>query len=114
MDRHPSLAVPGSGHPDILCYKLATGKFLDTPFSTEIIDRARNAWFDKLVGDSDLSSEKVAERTEHQTFYLYALGETLRLIGDTDHDIFWGEKDSSVTGVPVGYKEVYPTGSRNV
>ena len=93
---------------DALCYRLATGKFSENPFSAEIVQKARDVWFKMLSEESELPLEKIAERTDHQTFYLFALGETLRLIGDVDHEIFWRAKDSFVSGVPVGYKEIIP------
>ena len=91
-----------------MCYKLATGKFPQNPFSEQTVKKARDAWFRRIATESQLPIEKIAERTENQTFFLFALGETLRLVGDADHEIFWRAKDSFVSGVPVGYKEIIP------
>ena len=97
-------------HPklDVLCYKLATGKFQDSPFSAPMLERARTVWVDILSLHSSLPKERLAKVPEHQPFLLFALGETLRLLEDGDHKILFEEKDSFATGVPVGYKDDIP------
>ena len=93
---------------DILCYQLATGKFSDNPFSSDTLDKARAVWFEFLQSESELTLEVLAEVTPHQTFYLHAIGETLRLIGDSDYGIFREGTENFVSGVPVGYKDTIP------
>ena len=90
---------------DILCYQMATGKIEKNPFPEPLLEEGRAAWFRMLGEDSDLGAERISCKTEFQPFYLFAIGETLRLMGDQDHGIFFREKDSFATGVPVGYKE---------
>ena len=87
---------------------MATGKVLESPFSEEMLGEGRSLWFDFLKQESKLSAVQLGCKTEFQPFYLFAIGETLRLMGDEDHGIFFREKDSFANGVPVGFKEEIP------
>ena len=89
---------------DILCFSLATGKQKDNPFQEDLLEEARSIWFKFVKTSSDLSLEQLGTKTEFQPFYLFAIGETLRLMGDADHGIFFREANSFSSGVPVGYK----------
>lgn len=91
-----------------LVYRLATKKIDKNPFSEEMIREGRGLWFDRLSKESKVPRDKLEEITPGQPFLLYAIGESLRLIGDPDFAIFHLDKDSFVEGVPVGYKEVIP------
>lgn len=91
-----------------LVYQLATKKVDKNPFGAEMIAEGRKLWLDAVGKESKISRTKLEEITPGQPFLLYAIGESLRLIGDPDFSIFHVDKDCFVSGVPVGYKEEIP------
>ena len=78
-------------------YKLALGKFESSPITEDQIQALREDWF-KLLPRPRLA----AEVPENQPFFLNAIGQTLRLMGDADDRIIDLSTDSYVNGVPVG------------
>ena len=85
-------------------YTLATGHMVEPPFKVEDLARLRADWFRLLGGASSL--EVV---TPHQPFYLFALGETLRRMGDEDVDILTRNPgDNYVDGRMVGVGRAIP------
>lgn len=91
-----------------LVYQLALGRIKDNPFPEKLIEEARQAWAKEISKESELTMDKLLEVSPSQPFLLQALGETLRLVGDPDFEIFHRTKDSFATGVPVGYKMSLP------
>eukprot|EP00435_Cladocopium_sp_Y103_P008746 s1635_g2.t1 len=85
--------------------KLALGRFQASPFTAQDLEELRQEWFSLLP---DPSSAK--EVPPHQPFYLFALAQSLRLMGDPDADIIdVGDGQSSfVDGVHIGH--VHPLG----
>ena len=79
-------------------FRLATGNMAEPPFSEEALERLREDWFTLLGGHSWLR-----ERTQFQPFFLFALCETLTLMGDEDTAILTQTPgDNYVTGRRVG------------
>ena len=79
-------------------FRLATGHMRESPFREEAVAGLRKRWFELLGGGASLQ-----EVTPHQPFYLFALEETLRLMGDEDWQIIsHQEGDNYVQGRRVG------------
>ncbi len=86
-------------------FTLATGHMNEPPFSEVDLAKLRSDWFKLLGGASCLG-----EVTPHQPFYLFALEETLRRMGDEDVDILTRNPgDNYVSGRKVGVGEPIPT-----
>ena len=82
-------------------FRLATGNMSQPPFSEEAMERLREDWFTLLGGHTWLR-----ERTQYQPFFLFALCETLKLMGDEDTAILTQTPgDNYVTGRRVGVGE---------
>ena len=85
-------------------FTLATGHMSEPPFSASDLAKLRSDWFELLGGASSLG-----EVTPHQPFYLFALAETLRRMGDEDVDILTQNPgDNYVSGRRVGVGEPIP------
>ena len=68
------------------------------PFPEEALDQLRSEWF-ALLGNS----ERLKQVPEYQPFYLFALEETLKQMGDEDWEVIATRKgDNYVTGRVVG------------
>ena len=81
--------------------QLALGRFQSSPFSSADMDELRTEWF-KLLPDP----RRAAEVPNNQPFYLFALAQSLRLLGDPDVDIIDGNgKSSFANGVHLGHRE---------
>jgi len=78
-------------------FKLALGKFTEPPVSEEQLTALRTDWFNLLP-----QPRLAAEVPEYQPFFLHAIGQTLRLMGDADDRIIDVSSNSYVKGVPVG------------
>ena len=79
--------------------KLALGRFQTSPFSEEDMAELRAAWF-KLLPDP----KKAAEVPNDQPFWLFALAQSLRQMGDPDCDVIDNEPHSSFAeGVHLGH-----------
>ena len=63
-------------------FQLATGHMKSMPFAPEALEELRAQWFSLLGG-----AEALGTVPDHQPFYLFALEETMRRIGDEDADI---------------------------
>jgi len=88
-----------------LIFHMATGKIVHSPFSEELLGKARDMWsgcIRKAQEGKDLSIS-LEEVSPGQPFYLEAIGETLRLMQDPDFRIYSRSSHSFRTGVPVGY-----------
>ena len=79
-------------------FQLATGHMKEMPFTKEALDELREQWFQLLGGAGTLGVV-----TPHQPFFLFALEETLRRMGDEDADIISRNSgDNYVEGRLVG------------
>ena len=79
-------------------FRLATGNMSEAPFTEEDLEELRNQWFSLLGGASSLRV-----KTPYQPFYLFAVEETLRRMGDEDVDILTKKPgDNYVSGRRVG------------
>jgi hypothetical protein len=76
---------------------LALGKTAKAPFSEQDMMTLRAEWF-ALLPDPG----QAAIVPEFQPFFLHALGQSLKIMGDPDWEIFCGTGDSYSNGVPVG------------
>ena len=91
---------------DVLCFKLATGRVLENPFSEALLDECREVWISSILPwGGNMSKEVLTSVPDFQPFLLPALGETLRLLDDPDWRIFHVSIDSFSKGVPVGMGE---------
>ncbi|CAE6970985.1 unnamed protein product [Symbiodinium sp. CCMP2592] len=84
-------------------FRLALGKMTSAPFSPESMEHLRDEWF-RLLPDSKAAS-KVAEG---QPFYLEALSQTSRLLGDEDWGILTRDPESYASGRKVGVDSPFP------
>ena len=97
--------------PDVtkVCCQLATGKLVESPFSDSLLESCRNIWFQALEeGKGEITKEEIRTVPEFQVFYLPAIGETLRLLGDPDWRIYFVGKESFSKGVPIGFRSGLP------
>ena len=79
-------------------FQLATGNMKQCPFPEQALDKLREEWF-VLLGDSD----RFRQVPEFQPFYLFALEETLKQMGDEDWEVIASRGgDNYVTGRVVG------------
>lgn len=86
--------------PDVqrATFQLATGNMKQCPFPEEALDKLRADWF-ALLGNS----ERLRQVPEYQPFYLFALEETLKQMGDEDWEVIASQKGNNyVTGRIVG------------
>jgi hypothetical protein len=82
-------------------FALALGRMATSPFRKEDMDSLREKWF-ALLPDSG----KARRVPEGQPFWLFALSQSLRLMGDPDADIIDNSPGSSFAeGVHLGYLE---------
>ncbi len=82
-------------------FRLATGNMAEPPFSEGALEKLREDWFTLLGGHTWLR-----ERTQYQPFFLFALCETLKRMGDEDTAILTQTPgDNYVTGRRVGVGE---------
>ena len=79
-------------------FKLATGNMTEPPFDESALWKLREEWFSLLGGHPLLK-----ERTQYQPFFLFALSETLKRMGDEDTEVLTQTPgDNYVTGRRVG------------
>ena len=84
--------------------RLALGRFQQSPFTASDLQELRQRWFD-LLPDRTKAMEVPAD----QPFFLHALAQSLRLMGDPDTEIIDGNGLSSfVNGVHIGH--LHPLG----
>ena len=83
-------------------YRLALGKCEGPPFREGVVDAARRAWLTRLSKASGTTVKDLSVVTPRQPFWLAALGEHLRVIGDPDADVFGGGPGTFRTGVELG------------
>ena len=84
--------------------RLALGRYQESPFTEEDLRALRQQWFEMLP-----DKERAREVPEDQPFYLHALAQSLRLMGDPDTEIIDGGAFSSfVEGVHIGH--LHPLG----
>ncbi|CAE8737766.1 unnamed protein product [Polarella glacialis] len=76
---------------------LALGKVTKQPFTDERLATLRKAWFELLT-----DPRQAAELPEFQPFYLYALSQSLRSMGDPDWEVVGDIPNGYASGVPVG------------
>jgi len=91
------------GEPSRIVLKLACKQYEISPFDDNLIAEGRKLWFDELARYSEMPRDQLEEVSEDQPFYLFAVGETLRLMGDPDWRVFYESKrENFVDGVSVG------------
>ena len=90
-----------------LCFELATGKVKQSPFSEPLLEEARALWFSSLTREG-MDDCRLKAVPEFQPFFLPALAETLKQLGDPDWRIFDEAHNSFSKGVPVGMGERLP------
>ena len=82
-------------------FALALGKMATSPFGREDMDSLREKWF-ALLPDSG----KARQVPDGQPFWLFALSQSLRMMGDPDADIIDNSPGSSFAeGVHLGHLE---------
>ena len=84
-------------------FRLSMGKMLEAPFSEIHMDRLRREWFALLP---DLEAAKVV--AGGQPFYLEALCQTSRLLGDEDWEILTRGVGNYARGCMVGVDAPFP------
>eukprot|EP00435_Cladocopium_sp_Y103_P007668 s5210_g2.t1 len=84
-------------------FALSLGKLERAPFSEGKMSELRSRWFQMLPSPAEAS-----KLPEGQPFYLHALAQTARKMGDEDADILDSGEDNYVEGRWVGYKHVFP------
>ena len=81
--------------------KLALGKCQESPFALSDLQKLRGEWFAMLP-----DPHRAAQLTDGQPFFLHALAQSMRLMGDPDTDIIDKNPGSNfVEGVHVGHIE---------
>eukprot|EP00435_Cladocopium_sp_Y103_P049925 s2541_g15.t1 len=84
-------------------FALSLGKLEKAPFSDAQMEELRRQWFQMLPSPAEAS--KVPDG---QPFFLHALAQMARKMGDEDADILDSGEDNYVDGRWVGYKHVFP------
>lgn len=85
-------------------FRLATGHMQEPPFTEEDLRQLREEWFELLGG-----ADSLRVVTPHQPFFLYALEETMKKMGDEDFAIITQEvEDNYVSGRRVGVEKPIP------
>eukprot|EP00435_Cladocopium_sp_Y103_P028867 s3838_g7.t1 len=84
-------------------FALSLGKLEKAPFSEAQMEELRGQWFQMLP-----SPAEAAKVPDGQPFFLHALAQTARKMGDEDADILDSGEDNYVDGRWVGYKHVFP------
>ena len=93
---------------------LACGRCTKCPIPDETVRDGRAAWIEllkrfRLTNPSpDVSDQMLEEVTLYQPYFLYAIGEHLRLIGDPDWRVFYQRRFSFTRGINLGIKEPLP------
>jgi hypothetical protein len=84
-------------------FALALGKLTAAPFQEEQMEALRRRWFQLLP-----SPAQAAKIPEGQPFYLHAIAQTARLMGEEDADILDTGPDNYCDGRMVGYEHTFP------
>eukprot|EP00435_Cladocopium_sp_Y103_P048825 s2527_g14.t1 len=84
-------------------FALSLGKLERAPFTEEQMERLRRAWFAMLP-----SPEEAEKIPEGQPFFLHALAQTARKMGEEDSDVLDSGEDNYCDGRMVGYKYTFP------
>ena len=87
---------------------LAVGRFKQSPFTKEDLDRLRQSWFGCIEVAMGAKQQALGSVPESQPFYLHALALTARLLQDPDWGVIESVQDSYATGVSLGYDEPAP------
>ena len=83
-------------------YRLALGRCEGPPFREGVVEAARGAWLRCLAQRSGVSVESLNVVEPRQPFWLAAIGEHLKIIGDPDRDAFGTGPDTFRSGVQLG------------
>ena len=89
--------------PALTVMSLAVGKIQTQPCTEEDLNKLREEWFALLPQVSGLRTQP-----QFQPFYLVALAQSLKAMGDPDWKILAYTSDSYSTGVPVGVNHKMP------
>ena len=84
-------------------FRLAMGRMQEAPFDNVAMDRLRQGWF-SLLPDPE-AAKLVAEG---QPFYLEALSQTSRILGDEDWEVLTRGADNYARGRMVGVDVPFP------
>ena len=84
-------------------FALALGKLQVAPFSEEQMQDLRSRWFNLLPSPSS-----AATVPEGQPFFLHAIAQTARLMGEEDADVLDTGPDNYCDGRMVGYGHTFP------
>ena len=87
---------------------LALGRFKQSPFTKEDLDRLRQSWFGCIEAAMGAKQQALDSVPESQPFYLHALALTARLLQDPDWEVIENVQDSYSSGVSLGYDEPAP------
>ena len=87
---------------------LALGRFKQSPFTKEDLDRLRQSWFGCIEAAMGAKQQALDSVPESQPFYLHALALTARLLQDPDWEVIENVQDSYASGVSLGYDEPAP------
>ncbi|CAE7940965.1 unnamed protein product, partial [Symbiodinium necroappetens] len=99
MDKLLSFVTANIDYKTVVCF-LATGKCVSSPFSEDLLKRARHLVFGVLRDQGSTAPlELVPER---QPFYLHAISELLRMADGPDWRQYTESKHSFANGVPLG------------
>ena len=89
--------------PQRTFFALALGKLQAAPFSESQMQELRTRWFKLLPAPSE-----AARVPEGQPFFLRAIAQTARLMGEEDADILDSGPDNYCDGRMVGYGHTFP------
>ncbi|CAE7380048.1 unnamed protein product, partial [Symbiodinium sp. CCMP2456] len=78
-------------------FMLALGKYEEAPFSEQAMDRLRSSWFALLEDPAS-----AAHREPGQPFFLEALSQTCRAMGDEDWEVLTRAEDNYARGRRLG------------
>ena len=84
-------------------FMLALGKYEEAPFSEQAMSRLRAAWFELLEDPSSASHVEPG-----QPFYLEALSQTCRAMGDEDWEVLTRAEDNYSRGRRLGVNRPFP------
>lgn len=103
--RHTLLDLIGKHIPDQkrMVFQLACGHFKESPFTADMVTAARQAWFETVRKSANITTDTINGVVPGQPFFLKAIGETLKAIGDPDWRILTESKRFNFAdGMPIG------------
>ncbi|CAE7203224.1 unnamed protein product [Symbiodinium sp. CCMP2592] len=89
--------------PQRAYFMLALGKYEEAPFSVQAMDRLRRSWFALLEDPSAAALQEPG-----QPFFLEALSQTCRAMGDEDWEVLTRAEDNYARGRRLGVDRPFP------